>query len=245
MEIRHFLKSFFQHIYSFTAIGEQKHHCIMCGEPSETRICEACEAYWPLQTQYCQSCALPLTHHALYCGDCLKQTPDFDKAYAPYIYAAPLSQLILKFKNHHDMATGLALCSYWQYRLKQYYRNQHLSLPDYLAPVPTHWRRQWQRGFSHTQFLAEQLHQYLSIPIFNETTIPLYTHSQKSLTRQQRLKLLSSAFVVNATLIGKTVAIIDDVMTTGATANAFAKALKKAGASDVIVWVLARTPKKP
>ena len=221
-----------------------QHHCLMCSEPSETRICSHCEAYWPLQTHHCQACSLPLTHYALLCGDCTKQPPTFDDIYAPYLYAAPLNRLILKFKNQHDLNTGVSLCDYWQYRLKQHYQSQHLALPNYLAPVPTHWRRQWQRGFSHTHFCAERLSRYFSIPVLHNTRMQDYTNTQKSLSRKQRLEMLSSAFVVNTQLTGQSIAIIDDVMTTGATANAFAKALKTAGAGEVVVWVLARTPKQ-
>lgn len=221
-----------------------QHRCLMCAEASESRICSPCEAYWPLQRHYCQRCSLPLAQHALLCGDCIKKSPTYDNAYAPYLYAPPLNQLILKFKNQHDLGTGLALCEHWRYQLKQHYHSQHITLPQFLAPVPTHWRRQWQRGFSHTQFCAEELGRFFSIPVLHQTQMQHHTDAQKSLSRKQRLNMLSSAFVVNADLNGMSVAIVDDVMTTGATANAFATALKAAGAHTVAVWVLARTPKQ-
>ena len=243
MDIRPSLKTLFSQLRQITAKIQWQHHCTMCSESSHTRICKACEAYWPLQVHCCQTCSLPLKHHAILCGNCLKQRPEFEYAYAPYLYEAPVSQLITRFKNNRDLNTGLALCHYWQYRLKYHYQSQHLCLPDALAPVPTHWRKQWQRGFSHTQFCAEQLGTYFSVPVFNKTRIKHYSDSQKSLNRKQRLRFLSSSFIVDQSIENKTVAIIDDVMTTGATANAFAKALKKAGASRVVVWTLARTPK--
>jgi len=220
-----------------------QHRCNMCAEPSDSRICPPCEAYWPLQGHHCQRCSLPLVQHGLICGDCIKQPPSFDQSYAPYLYAPPLDQLILRFKNQQNLTVGAALCDFWQFRLGQHYQSQHLRLPDYLAPVPTHWRRQWQRGFSHTDFCAEQLSQFFSIPLLCQTKQKHYSQTQKTLSRKQRLAVLSSAFAVNTVLDGQSIAIVDDVMTTGATANAFAKALKAAGAGKVVVWVLARTPK--
>lgn len=243
MEIPSYLQTLYRFFKPIRTQLRWQHRCVMCAEPSEARICSNCETYWPLQTHCCQSCSLPLIYHSLLCGDCLKQPPAFDSSYAPYLYASPLSNLILTFKNQRDLATGTALCDYWQYRLKHHYQIQHLALPDYLAPVPTHWRRQWKRGFSHTHFCAEQLSHYFSIPLLKNTRMNHYTHTQKSLSRKQRLAILSSAFVVDTTLKGHSVAIVDDVMTTGATSNAFAKALKTAGAGNVFVWALSRTPK--
>jgi len=243
MDFMAYLQRVPQSYHRLKGIIRWQHRCIMCAETSDSRICPACEAYWPLQNHHCQSCSLPLAQHGLKCGDCLKTPPIFDQAVAPYIYAPPLDQLILNFKNQRNLTMGTALCDFWQSRLGHYYQSQHLSLPDYLAPVPTHWRRQWQRGFSHTHFCAEQLSQFFSIPILRQTKMRYYSHTQKSLTRKQRLAALSSAFAIKARVDGLSIAIVDDVMTTGATANAFAKALKAAGARKVVVWVLARTPK--
>jgi len=224
--------------------GKLPQYCMMCAEPSHQRICHHCEAYWPLQHHCCQQCSLPLRQHALICGDCLKHPPNFDYTYAPYLYDAPLSTLILDFKTQGNLPLGIALCDYWQQRLRQHILSQHQVLPDYLAPVPSHWRRQWQRGFSHTHFCAEQLSRYFAIPVFNHSRMIKQSDMQKSLTRKQRLHALSSAFTIDKPLNGKSIAIIDDVMTTGATANAFAKVLHVAGAANITVWVLARTPRQ-
>lgn len=220
-----------------------KHLCLTCAESSDERICTACESYWSLQSHYCQQCSLPTQQHTLICGECLRYPPKFDQSYAPYCYDAPLSQLILTFKNKGDLALGAALCDYWQQRLKQRLYATHLTKPDLLAPVPSHWRRQWQQGFSHTHFCASQLSRHLGIPVLSKSTAKAHQSSQKALTRQQRLRKLSSTFSVTTPLNGEHVAIIDDVMTTGATANAFTEKLKAAGAGTVTVWVLARTPK--
>lgn len=127
--------------------------------------------------------------------------------------------------------------------VKHYYRHQHLPMPELIVPVPQHVKRQWRRGFNPAIVLANALGQSLAVPIFKGVKRVSAAPEQKTLDRRSRLKNLRNSFKVTLPLQGEHVVIVDDVMTTGATANTLAKALKAAGAGQVSVWVLARTPK--
>ena len=103
-------------------------------------------------------------------------------------------------------------------------------------------RHQWLRSFNHADLLCRELHRKLGIPIFSGLKRRHNGVQQKQLNRQQRLKNLNGCFQTSETLSGQSIAIVDDVVTTGATANTLARVLKAAGAGQVSVWALCRTP---
>lgn len=221
-----------------------KHHCLLCQTLTTQRICKPCqEQFLHSPTYRCTCCGIPLKHSALFCGGCLQNMPDFDRTFSPYIYQTPLSDLIIRFKQKHDFFAGKALSLLFSKQVKNYYVQQHLPLPDLITPVPQHWKKQWARSFNQAAFFSTDLSKQLSIPIFNDVKRIKTPPEQKNLDRKTRIKNLQNNFMVTSPLNGEDIAIIDDVMTTGATANALANALKEAGAGKVSVWVLARTPK--
>ncbi len=182
-------------------------------------------------------------HHALFCGECLKDTPDFDRTFSPYLYQPPLSNMLISFKQSHDFYAGKTLADIFVKDIKQHYMQYHLPYPDFIVAMPQHWYKQWKRGFNHAIFFAEAASKHLSIPLFKKVIRRKNTPDQKGLSRKQRLLNLNQAFDISTILNGEHIAIVDDVMTTRASANALARELKKAGAGQVSVWVLARTPK--
>lgn len=231
--------------------------CLVCGGASGERICGDCRGYFGRAQQSCQVCAVPLAvdtlneqlvceqaveQPALVCGECLQKPPAYDYAYSPYVYGPPLSQLINGFKYHGQQVAGRALGDNFCRSIEIYYQQQGLSLPDYITPVPLFWRRQWRRGFNQSALLAQALAQHLDRPYLNCARRIRDTGEQKSLSRQQRLYNLRHSFQVKRVFQGESLAIVDDVMTTGATVDTLAKALKDAGAGTVMVWALARTP---
>ncbi|MGH1485127.1 MAG: ComF family protein [Cellvibrionaceae bacterium] len=224
------------------AILNTVQHCALCDKPSKHRICHNCSAYFSVAQYTCQTCAVPLKHHAMYCGHCLKSPPHYDVSYSPYLYQAPLSHLISDFKHKGHLFVGKGLGELFYTSIRSYYCQQHLPLPDLIAPVPLHWKKQWQRGFNQSAFLGNLLAKELNITLFSHTKRRHSTKSQKKLSRKERLNNINDDFVITRKLSGKSIAIIDDVMTTGSTVNNFAKALKQAGAKTVAVWALARTP---
>ena len=120
--------------------------------------------------------------------------------------------------------------------------------PDALIPVPLHWRRQWQRGFNQAALLANQLARHSRIQPWKLKVRERWcnrrraTSAQLGLDRSQRRSNMKQAFYCSANLNDLYVVIIDDVMTTGATATAMTNELLSHGARRVDVWCCARTP---
>ena len=113
---------------------------------------------------------------------------------------------------------------------------------DCIVPVPLHWRRFLQRGFNQSEELSKRLGQGLGIPVVNALRRKKYTKQQAKLGKEARISNLSGAFSINhSTFVEKrAILLVDDVMTTGATLSAAARALKRAGAAKVYVFTVAR-----
>ncbi len=115
-------------------------------------------------------------------------------------------------------------------------------LPAIILPVPLHWRRLLLRGHNQAALIARTLGRRLGVPIeFDGTRRIRATRAQTGLDRATRRRNLVGAFACRVPVIERAVAVVDDVMTTGATLTAMARCLKAAGASEVHVWTLART----
>lgn len=232
-----------QILQAFTSSITIPHRCLMCDNHDQHRICRHCRGYFSSPRYVCQRCGLPLKHHALYCGICLKYPPAYDEVFSPYLYQSPLSTLITHFKHRGDECIGKGLGEILAETIQLHYRQQHLTLPQKLVAVPLHWRRQWQRGFNQAELLCDEIGTALGIEQCIDVRRIRSVPAQKALSRQQRLKNLQSCFAVTRPLEGESLVIVDDVMTTGATVDALARTLKAAGAGRVSVWALARTPK--
>lgn len=116
-------------------------------------------------------------------------------------------------------------------------------LPDLIIPVPLHPNRLAERGFNQSELLAGHAARTLALPILRQAVERLKDQpAQSRLNAKQREKNLQGAFRANANLSGKCVALVDDVVTTGATARAVASQLRRAGATDIALWAVARTP---
>ncbi len=124
-------------------------------------------------------------------------------------------------------------------------RTDPLATPDTIIAIPLHWRRYWQRGFNQSELLANSLSRQLKIPLVKALTRCRSTTMQQSLNAEQRQRNLHNAFAVTKPELiqGRRIALVDDVMTTGATATEVARTLLSAGAGEVHIWVLARTPR--
>ncbi|MFT7223375.1 MAG: ComF family protein [Cellvibrionaceae bacterium] len=218
------------------------HYCLACGEFNSQRICTRCQDYLPKLRNPCQHCGVPTPHAHQRCGQCLKNPPVFESVHTPWTYASPLDKLLYNFKHLGDQCTGKALSQLLSVEIKNDYFSRHLSLPEILVAVPMSKRQQWRRGFNQAALLCTELHQSFGIPVFTALKRRHSEIQQKQLNRQQRLRNLSGCFQISGQLSGKSVAIVDDVVTTGATANTLAKALRKAGAGEIRVWALCRTP---
>jgi ComF family protein len=209
--------------------------CILCGALSHDGTwCQACDADLPrLSPAHCPVCALPSPPGAT-CGKCLKHPPAFNHTVAAYAYAFPVDKLIQAVKFSEQLALVAKLADALA---------QHITTrPDGIVAMPLHPLRLRERGFNQSQLLAQRLADRLDIPLLRDTCQRIRnTSPQSTLPWQQRGKNMRKAFACNADLSGKRIAIVDDVMTTGASIEALAQALRHAGAAQISAWVVART----
>lgn len=188
----------------------------------------------------CKQCASPLPDESyLICGLCIKKPPHFDNTLIGYTFEEPLRSLLHQFKYYN----GLYLSTF----LSQLILNTVKKTPAYpqcLIPVPMHPKRIKQRGFNQAAILTKIVAKKLQLP-FDLTSCQkrINTSPQASLDGEQRQKNLHKAFFVPA-LPYEHVAIIDDLLTTGSTANELALTLKRSGVKQVDIWCCARTINK-
>jgi ComF family protein len=211
--------------------------CMLCGAMSRNGLCcKACEASLPyLAAAHCPICALPSSLGEV-CGHCLKNPPVFTRTVAAFSYQFPLDKLIQGLKYRQQ----LALADFFADKLL--HKIDPENLPDYLIAMPLHPAKLRQRGFNQAQLIAAKLAKKLHLPFLPHACKRLRdTPSQTTLPWRERSKNMTGAFHCEMDLSGKRVALIDDVLTTGASLNALADAVQKCGANDISAWVVART----
>lgn len=223
--------------------GSVPSQCSVCHAWPSQRICNACVARFAQPAARCQSCALHVSAGVSVCGACLRSPPNFDACLAAVDYGFPWADVLADFKFRSD--PGLA------HTLSVVLRSTPWVEPaieavDRVVPVPLSIERLRERGFNQSALLA---HQLTGPKTDTRTLLRLHaTEAQSSLPRAQRLRNLQGAFAVEparaAALRGQHVMLLDDVMTTGATAHAATLALREAGVAKVTVVVLARTAAK-
>jgi len=216
-------------------------HCLLCGQAGddERDLCSACANDLTRNRVCCPRCALPLQTPAPLCGECLRREPPFAAAWAPFVYAAPIDQLLTRLKFGHSLAAGRVLAELWMDAA----HDTPPARPDALIPVPLHERRLRERGYNQALELVRPLARALQIPLRADLLARTRaTAAQSDLDADARRRNLKGAFRVAAG-VPACVAVVDDVMTTGATLRECAKVLLHAGAERVDVWALARAPK--
>ncbi|MDT8410747.1 MAG: ComF family protein [Wenzhouxiangellaceae bacterium] len=213
--------------------------CLVCGQGSDTQqdCCSGCHADLPFSRAACRRCALVLPAEVEACGQCGRKPPAFDGAWAGFAYDPPIAGLVQQFKFGHDLAAGRVLAWLLAERL-----SGQAARPDLIVPVPLNWRRQWQRGFNQAALLCRDLSAgYGRLPWLDALVRTRQTLAQSALPASQRAGNVRGAFAVRYLPPGaRHVALVDDVMTTGATLRECARVLKKAGVGRVDVWVVAR-----
>lgn len=213
--------------------------CRFCGGPAEQApVCRACRADLPWNRCACPCCALP-TPTGEACPDCLAAPPPVSRTVAPFVFAPPIAQLIHRLKYNRELADVRWLAA----ALAEHRQRLDAPLPEQLLPVPLHRRRLWQRGYNQAQVLATALGRRLHVPVRGGWLKRLRaTPQQVGQSAEERRRSVKGAFAVSGAVEGRHVALVDDVMTTGATLYELARALRAAGAAEVECWVLARTP---
>ena len=209
--------------------------CFLCGAASRDGIwCAACNDDLPyLTAPHCPVCALP-THNGATCGHCLQHAPQFDRTVAVFAYAFPLDKLVQALKYDQQLVLVNSLADKLAQQVK--------VRPDCLIAMPLHPARLRERSFNQSLELARRVGRKMAIPLLlNACQRVRDTPPQTTLSRKERNKNMRLAFTCTQDLAGRHVAVVDDVMTSGASLNEVARVLREAGAREVSAWVIART----
>ncbi|MFC4158138.1 ComF family protein [Chitinimonas lacunae] len=210
--------------------------CVLCGSAADRHgLCPGCRHDLPrADGPRCRLCAVALGSGDC-CGDCLHHAPGFDHCLAACRYDWPLDALIPAFKYGGDLSLARPLASLLAERVAQAER------PDLLLALPLHPQRQRQRGFNQSLLLARLVGARLGLPLDRRVLLRQRpTPPQASQSRAERRRAMRNAFTARRRLDGLHVVVVDDVMTSGASLDAAARALKAAGARRVDGWVVAR-----
>jgi len=206
--------------------------CFLCRGSAREALCDACQADLPrLAPPRCPRCALASPRGEV-CGRCLAQAPRYDATLAALAYQFPADALVHALKFRGELALAGFLGGILSKSIVQ------LEV-DRVVPVPLSAARLRERGYNHAAEIARRLlPAKLDLALCERSRD---TPPQMELPFEARRRNVRGAFRCTSALAGETVAVVDDVMTTGATLDEIAAVLKAAGAARVVNWVLART----
>jgi len=214
--------------------------CLLCGTAvarQEHLLCASCTADLPASGSGCYVCGAALPRD-LICGGCLTRPPAFDHVACAYAYRYPVDQLIKNLKYRQQLAVARALAQGLVQRIKQ----EGGPLPDCLLPVPLHPLRLLRRGYNQAEEIARVVGRELGVAVSGGLVRrQRFTREQSRLLLPARRRNLRHAFALRRSPECRHIAIVDDVLTSGATAGELAKLLCRSGVNKIDVWVLART----
>jgi ComF family protein len=211
--------------------------CYLCGDKtrSSAQLCAFCFGLLPTLKSACRVCAQPLTQGVDICGACLSAPPAFKRTIAAFHYDWPINHFVTGLKYQHKLYSARLIGNLLADRLCGEKK------PDMIIPVPLHVNRLKQRGFNQSLEIARFVAKRLLIPLETTRCVRVKnTQPQTTLTQKQRQLNVRNAFSVGPFLPGERVVILDDVITTGSTVRALAKAIYRAGCSDISVWCCCR-----
>lgn len=214
--------------------------CVLCHHYHHEKfaVCQICTSFLVRIKHGCRTCRLPIDDQQVdQCGYCIKRKPVYDRVLTAYSFEEPLRALLHEFKYRQALYLRTFMA-----QLMLDARPSEIYQPDCLVPVPMHPKRLRERGFNQAAELTKILARELNLP-YNLTLCEktINTAAQVNLNGKHRNRNLQKAFIAKACNY-QHVTLIDDLLTTGSTANALASALKKQGVTRVDVWCLARTP---
>jgi len=219
--------------------------CAICHGWGRGRLCGDCTGRFGAPRPRCRRCAIELPAAADTCGGCLADPPPWDRCIAAADYAYPWDGLVqgLKFHARLDLAPALAQ------RMLGAWHEAGAGAPGLVLPMPLADARWRERGHNQAWELARRLARALDAPADPHLLLRVKdTPHQLALPRREREANVRGAFAVEplraAELRGRSVTLVDDVVTTGATAAEAVRTLRQAGAADVTLWVAARTPRQ-
>ncbi|MGG6463043.1 ComF family protein [Solilutibacter silvestris] len=214
--------------------------CLACDGDGQSGLdlCRLCEAELPWLPPACPRCALP-SMFGLPCERCSGRASPIQRTRAAFLYNAPIDRLLPRLKFHEDLCAG-RLASSLMLRVLQ-----HADRPDAVIAIPLHRKRLRKRGYNQALELAKPIAQAFDLPLRGDLLHRRqHTTAQSSLDKDARAVNMQDVFVGlrGKREVPRHVALVDDVMTTGATLEAAAIALKAIGVQRVDAWVCARVP---
>jgi len=213
--------------------------CVLCGASAGENLCGACAAALPYLEDACPRCASPADHGSE-CWRCRDRPPPFAGAVCALRYEAPVPWLIHRLKFAGDLAAGHALGEVLGHRLAG--NASGAGAIGGIVPVPLHAARLRARGFNQARLIAECVSRRLGVPLLARAARRTReTGAQARLSPAAREGNVRGAFSVTSAVAGRRVALVDDVLTSGATVRALADAVLAAGAASVVVWGCARS----
>ena len=210
--------------------------CVAC-EREGRFLCQECEPDLPaLKRPYCSICAAP--GYPGLCGWCESSRPGMDRVIAPYVMDGPVREMVHRLKYHNLKAAAPYMARLMAARLEA-----RSETPDIIMPTPLHPRRERSRGYNQAGLLAKELSRITGLKLDSRALIrSADTAPQVELKDgQERRQNVQGAFECRADMAGRSILLVDDVVTTGGTASACASALKAGGAGAVTVLALARS----
>lgn len=228
-------------------------HCMFCDSKiaSHTIACEPCREDLEWNDCSCYRCGEPfarsmrLPAFTLLCPACLASPSAIHRTVAPLRYAFPIDCCLQELKYQHRRYRAAQLITLTKQSLEDAYAED--SWPEYLIPVPLYRKDERRRGYNQAHLLAKKLSTQLALPVESHLLgKQIRTQSQTRFDRQARQRNLKHAFVWQAkhAFEAQHVALVDDVMTTGATLHTLAQLLVNKGVKRVDAWSIARTPKQ-
>lgn len=210
-------------------------HCLLCGDTSESELlCVPCTQDLPAAlSPCCPQCGIETTHGER-CGSCLNSPPSFDRTFALFDYDFPADRLIHALKYGHQLAVADWLGQALARRIAD-------KSFDRIIPMPLHPERLRERGFNQAMEIARALGFCLKIPVDRSSLVRRRaTAAQATLAHKERQQNVRGAFDCLTDFTGLRLMLVDDVMTTGATAREAARVLAIHGASGIAVTIAAR-----
>lgn len=213
--------------------------CALCRGETDPALdlCAPCRADLALNAGACRRCGRFTPRLDGDCLACLVTPPPQTRTVAPFAYAPPMTRLIHGLKQGNGLLEARVLAALMAPAVLAD------PPPDVIVPVPLSWRRRVRRGYNQAALLAARLGRLVGVPVEYRTLgRKRHTPPQQSLDARTRRRNLRGAFGSSTAVAGRHVALVDDVLTTGATTNEAARALLASGANEVWVWAAAHTP---
>ncbi|UJF24305.1 ComF family protein [Suttonella sp. R2A3] len=211
-----------------------RRHCVVCQDIADEQwLCRSCAAQLRPIGLHCPTCASAVADPTIPCGRCLAHPPPFDQLFIGYRYQEPVRSVLLAAKYGFQRA-ALAQYAEWAKAL-----SWSIEALDYVVPMPIAKRRLVQRGFNQTHYLGSAIAKAHGVPLLKQALIKASRPPQSTLDSDSaRRRNIAGAFRARQKLSGR-VLLVDDVLTSGATASAAARALREGGADWIGVLVVA------